>query len=78
MSIISQFMHSPTESHLEVVYIILRYLKFTPEKGIMFKRSMEFSLEVYIDENYVGSILAERSNIRILFILRRKLGYLEK
>lgn len=33
VSIVSQFMHSPYEEHLEKVYTILRYLKAKPEKG---------------------------------------------
>ena len=31
MSVVSQFMHSPYEEHLDVVFQILRYLKSTPK-----------------------------------------------
>lgn len=39
VSIVSQFMHSPYEVYLEVVYRILIYLKSTPGKGLFFKKS---------------------------------------
>ena len=39
VSIISQFMHSPTKRHLKATYHILRYLKGTPRKGLLFKKS---------------------------------------
>lgn len=36
VSVVSQFMHSPSEEHLNVVYRILRYLKNDPGKGPLF------------------------------------------
>ena len=50
-------MHNPKEVHLQAVYKILHYLKTTPEKGILFKKSNELSLEAYIDVDYTGSIV---------------------
>ncbi|XP_034687534.1 uncharacterized mitochondrial protein AtMg00810-like, partial [Vitis riparia] len=38
VSTVSQFMHSPTEEHMEAVYRILRYLKMTPGKGLFFRK----------------------------------------
>ncbi|RVW15529.1 Retrovirus-related Pol polyprotein from transposon RE1 [Vitis vinifera] len=38
VSVVSQYMHSPKESHLEAVYKILRYLKGSPGKGLFFKK----------------------------------------
>lgn len=37
VSVASQFMHNPFPSHLEGVFRILRYLKSTARKGILFK-----------------------------------------
>ena len=37
VSCVSQFMHSPSKSHLDVVYRILKYLKGTPGKGVLFR-----------------------------------------
>ncbi|RVW96855.1 Retrovirus-related Pol polyprotein from transposon TNT 1-94 [Vitis vinifera] len=39
VSAVSQFMHSPTEEHMETVYRILRYLKMTPGKGLFFRKT---------------------------------------
>ncbi|KAI5340363.1 hypothetical protein L3X38_019637 [Prunus dulcis] len=36
VSVVSQFMHSPSVSHRNVVDRILRYLKSAPGKGLMF------------------------------------------
>ena len=36
VTMVSQFMYSPNEKHLEAVYRILRYLKSTPSKGLHF------------------------------------------
>lgn len=32
-------MNNPTEEHMKVVYRILRYLKMTPEKGLLSKKN---------------------------------------
>ena len=37
VSMASQFMHAPGPTHFEAVYRILRYLKGTPSKGLLFK-----------------------------------------
>ncbi|CAN1293417.1 Retrovirus-related Pol polyprotein from transposon RE1 [Linum perenne] len=37
--IVSQYMHNPNEEHLETVIRILRYLKFSPGKGLLFKKT---------------------------------------
>ncbi|RVW92108.1 Retrovirus-related Pol polyprotein from transposon RE1 [Vitis vinifera] len=38
VSVVSQYMHSPKESHLEAVYKILRYLKGSLGRGLFFKK----------------------------------------
>ncbi|RVX10878.1 Retrovirus-related Pol polyprotein from transposon TNT 1-94 [Vitis vinifera] len=38
VSAVSQFMHIPTEEHMEAVYRILRYLKMIPRKGNIIDR----------------------------------------
>ena len=45
VGVISQFMHSPHKSHMEAIYRILRYLKSTPGKGILFKKTRNMELE---------------------------------
>ena len=39
VSVVSQYMHFPFEDHLEAVYRILRYLKTSPGKGLIFKKN---------------------------------------
>ena len=38
VGVVSQFMNSPTEEHMEAVNRILRYLK-TPGKGLLYKKT---------------------------------------
>ena len=61
VSIVSQFMHSPYEVHLEAVYRILRYLKSTPGKGLFFKKSEQKTIEAYTDADWAGSVTDRRS-----------------
>ena len=41
--------HSSKEAHLQAINGILRYLKSTPRKGILFEKDL--SLEAYIDKD---------------------------
>lgn len=47
VSVVSQFMHAPRTSHLEVTFCILRYLKSAPEKGLLFSDNGFVRVEVY-------------------------------
>lgn len=61
VSVISQFMHDPRESHLLAAYRVLHYLKGNPGKGILFKRGNKLTLEAYTDADYAGSVVDRRS-----------------
>ncbi|GAV70211.1 hypothetical protein CFOL_v3_13709, partial [Cephalotus follicularis] len=61
VSMISQFMHDPRESHLQATYRVLHYLKGSPGKRVLFKRSQKLALEAYTDTDYAGSIVDRRS-----------------
>ena len=39
VSCVSQFMHSPANSHMNAVYRVLTYLKGTPRRGLFFKKN---------------------------------------
>ena len=60
VSLVSQFMHAPRESHLEVVLRILRYLKSTPGNGLFFVRNNHLQVELYTDYDYGGSVIDKR------------------
>ena len=49
VSVVSQYMHSPKESHLEVVYKILRYLKGSIGRGLFFKKGDSKKVKIYTD-----------------------------
>ena len=49
VSMVSQFMHAPGPAHFEAVFRILRYLKGTLGKGILFKKHGHLQVEVYTD-----------------------------
>lgn len=61
VSMISQFMHDPRESHLQAAYRVLHYLKGSPGKGVLFKRNQKLKLEAYTDADYAGSTVDRRS-----------------
>lgn len=56
VSVISQFMHDPRESHLQAAHRVLHYLKGNPGKGILYKRNSALTLEAYTDADCAGSI----------------------
>ena len=61
VSVVSQYMHSPFEEHLEAVYRILRYLKTTPGKGLFFKKNEQRNVEAFTDADWAGSVEDRRS-----------------
>ncbi|RVW43666.1 Retrovirus-related Pol polyprotein from transposon RE1 [Vitis vinifera] len=68
VSAVSQFMHSPTEEHMEAVYRILRYLKMTPGKGLFFRKTENRDTEVYSDADWAGNIIDRRSTSDIVLL----------
>lgn len=61
VSVMSQFMNNPTEEHMEAVYRVLRYLKGTPGKGLLFKKNSSRNIKVYSDADWAGSQSDRRS-----------------
>ena len=57
LSIFSQFMHNPGEQHMNAVMCILRYLKSSPRKGILFTKNVDCqSVDAYSDVDWAGAI----------------------
>ncbi|XP_030460809.2 uncharacterized mitochondrial protein AtMg00810-like [Syzygium oleosum] len=61
VSVVSQFMHAPSEEHMNVVYRILRYLKSAPGRGIMFANNDHLVVEGYTDADWAGNASDRRS-----------------
>ena len=57
----SRFQSDPRESHLTAIKIILRYLKGTPNLGLMYEKTSEYRLSGYCDADYAGDIMERKS-----------------
>ena len=55
VSLISQFMHNPSKNYMKAVVRILRYLKSSPGKGLMFRKHSHLNIEGYTDVDWTGS-----------------------
>ena len=63
MSVISQFMHSRKEIHLQVADQVLQYLKGSLRNDILFKPNLILVLEAYTDAYYIRSVIDRKSTI---------------
>jgi len=61
VSFVSQFMNNPTEDHMAAVNRMLRYLKMTPSRGLLYKKSDNRNIEIYTDADWAGNIIDRRS-----------------
>ncbi|XP_071688524.1 uncharacterized mitochondrial protein AtMg00810-like [Rutidosis leptorrhynchoides] len=49
--VFSQYMHSPLQSHSDLAFRVLRYLKGAPGKGIQIVKGNDFNLNAYCDSD---------------------------
>nr|ABG22578.1 retrotransposon protein, putative, unclassified [Oryza sativa Japonica Group] len=61
VSVVSSYMHDPRTSHLDVVHMILRYLKGTPGKGLWFRKNGHLNVEGYCDADWASGMNDRRS-----------------
>ncbi|CAL8119105.1 unnamed protein product [Prunus armeniaca] len=61
VSIVSQFMHSPTLEHLTLVKRILRYLKGSVGRGIIMKKNNNTQIMGYCDADWAGNAIDRKS-----------------
>uniref|UniRef100_A0A803LIK5 Uncharacterized protein n=1 Tax=Chenopodium quinoa TaxID=63459 RepID=A0A803LIK5_CHEQI len=52
VGVVSRFMHKPQKHHLEVVYRILRYLKGTSGKGVIYEKHGNLDLHAFTDADW--------------------------
>lgn len=50
VSVVSQFMHCPSEDHMDATHII-RYLKSSPGKGIIISKNNHLNIDSFMDAN---------------------------
>ncbi|XP_071728346.1 uncharacterized protein [Rutidosis leptorrhynchoides] len=53
VQVLSQFMHAPLQSHLNLAFRVLRYLKCAPGKGIQFVKGNDLDVYAYCDADWV-------------------------
>ena len=53
---LSQFMHMPTDQHLQVAKRVLRYLEGTPTHGILLKHNSCMTLHGFSDVDWAGDV----------------------
>ena len=56
VSVVSQFLQSPYDSHWDVVIHILCYLKGTPGQGVLYENSGHTQIVGYCDTDWIGSL----------------------
>ncbi|KAL2453574.1 cysteine-rich RLK (RECEPTOR-like protein kinase) 8 [Abeliophyllum distichum] len=61
VSMVSQFMQCPSETHMNAVTRILRYLKFSPRKGLIFWKNKHLNIDGYTDADWVENISDKKS-----------------
>ena len=54
-------MHCPSLDHMNTVVRILRYLKSSPGKGLMFRKHNHLNIDGYTDADWAGSTTDRRS-----------------
>ena len=78
LSIVNQFMHNLSEQYMNVVTHILRYLKSSPGKGILFsKNTEEENIDVYTDADWLEPLMIE-DRLQGSLPLREESGNMEK
>ncbi|RVX13579.1 Retrovirus-related Pol polyprotein from transposon RE2 [Vitis vinifera] len=55
VSVVSQFLQSPCDSHWDVVIRILRYIKSTPSQGVLYENRGHTQVVGYTDADWAGS-----------------------
>ncbi|KAL0423678.1 UNVERIFIED_CONTAM: Retrovirus-related Pol polyprotein from transposon RE1 [Sesamum radiatum] len=55
VGLVSQFMDKPRSVHWEAALRILKYIKTSPGRGLLFKRHGHVKIEAYSDADYAGS-----------------------
>jgi hypothetical protein len=66
---LSQYMVEPRHVHLVVARHVMRYLRGTVDYGIRYVSDREISLQGYVDADWAGSIMDQKSTFECCFSL---------
>ena len=69
VSLISRFMTSPTELHLQATKRVLRYLKGTVDLGVFYQKEGNGGLMAYTDSDYEGNVDDRKNTSGYVFLL---------
>ncbi|KAJ0536438.1 putative RNA-directed DNA polymerase [Helianthus annuus] len=58
---LSQYMHKPCQSHLDIALRLLRYLKQSPGKGVMFRKTGNFDISGFVDSDWAKCLSTRKS-----------------
>ena len=61
VSVVNRYMHHPRSGHLGAVYRILRYLKSSPGKGLMFRSHGHLNVDSFCDADWASCLDDRRS-----------------
>ncbi|CAL1355334.1 unnamed protein product [Linum trigynum] len=61
INILSQFVHAPSQMHLDAAFRVLRYIKGSPGQGLFFPIDATLRLTAYCDADWGGSQRTRRS-----------------
>ena len=61
VGMVGRYMNMPTRRHLEAVFRILQYMKKNHGKGLFFKKTAKRDVVVFIDADWAGSLIDQRS-----------------
>ncbi|RVW97215.1 Retrovirus-related Pol polyprotein from transposon RE1 [Vitis vinifera] len=70
ISVVSQFLQSPCDSHWDAVIRILRYIKSTPGQGVLYENRGHTQVVGYTDADWAGSPTDRRSTSGYCFYWR--------
>ena len=64
VSVVSQFMHSPSVDHIMAVMRILAYLKSALRKGILYEHHGHMRIEGFTEADWADDVIDRRSTYR--------------
>ncbi|GJR90038.1 ribonuclease H-like domain-containing protein [Tanacetum coccineum] len=64
---LSQVMHAPKQSDIKLAFKVLRYLKGSPGKEVLYVKSNFFSISAYVDSDWANCTATRRSSAEAEF-----------